>query len=137
MLGYKSFCNEEDVAGTKGKEFYRRRFTENQFLWEKVNVWTYWNHSFDNVGQSLFLSWVSSSLTGPCLGMDVLTDDVFFLVHYLQTYEIYCLLSNISELLPLKGKGKYPGISQRWRVKCMQPCTHFTEVCSWSCEGCY
>ena len=49
-------------------------------LWEDVNVWAYWNHSFDMhltyLGQySLFLSLVPSGLTSSPLGVAALTDD--------------------------------------------------------------
>ena len=41
----RSFCNKGKVVGTKGLQI--TRFTENQFLWENVRVWAYWNLFFD------------------------------------------------------------------------------------------
>ena len=63
------FCNKGKVVGTKGLQL--SRFTENQCLWEDVKVC------------ALFLSWVPSGLTGPPLGLAVLTDNlaIFCFVH--------------------------------------------------------
>lgn len=48
---YKSFCNKGSVLGKK-KYLQKTRFTEtdfieNQFQWEDIKVWAYWNDSFD------------------------------------------------------------------------------------------
>lgn len=56
--------------GSRNKRFtdnrmYQKRVIENQFLREEVNVWAYWNHSFD-----MAQLWANLLCCFPTLGND-------------------------------------------------------------------
>ena len=68
---YEFLQKKRKVVGTKDLQltrFTEKGFRENQFLWEDVNVWLTGITPLIGtiaVGQSLFLSWVPSGLSGP------------------------------------------------------------------------
>ena len=125
-LGHRSFDHKGMVLGTE--DLQRTGFTENQLLRENVRVWAYGITPLihPSLGRfSLFLSRVPSGLTGPPLGVTMLTDDG----------DTLCFVHLTTFALSQEERGTIRIDTIQVKGRGVQPGTRVTDGRCWSPEG--